>query len=134
LVCCPTSALSLCAFLDLCWVLASPIGGWFVIPLLLSAFMPLPISAGCWWLLWVVSLLLCSCCQPLLLYLRLFTESSVLRVWLLVTLLFPGAGSVFHPHLCCCITVCCLCFSVLLGEGGFSLSRGCAGLFSWGRF
>jgi hypothetical protein len=47
LACHPTPTLSLCAFLSLCWMLAAPLGGWFVTPLLLSAFIPLPISAGC---------------------------------------------------------------------------------------
>jgi hypothetical protein len=46
----------------------SALGGWPVTTLLLSAFMPLLISAGCWQLLWEVDLLTCSCSQPLLLY------------------------------------------------------------------
>jgi hypothetical protein len=38
LACCLNPALSLCASPDLCWVLAVPLGGWLVTPVLLSDF------------------------------------------------------------------------------------------------
>jgi hypothetical protein len=95
----PTLALSLCVFPHLCWVLVALLGGWFVTPLPLSAFIPLPISAGCQQLLWEVGLSSCSHSQTLLLSLHWISESSALGVWLLTPPPFSRAGSVFKPHL-----------------------------------
>jgi hypothetical protein len=96
---CPTSSLRLCAFSDLCWVLEAPLGSWFVIPLLLSAFMPLLSllgaggSSG--------NLAFCPACT---LSLCCFTPISSLRVscWEFGSLFpFSRADSAVHPHLCC---------------------------------
>jgi hypothetical protein len=86
LACHSMPALSLCASPDLCWVLMNPLGGWLVAPPPLSAFVALPVH----------SLRVCH--------------------WK-VGSLFSRADSTFHPylHYCCYITVCCLCFLVLLG-------------------
>jgi hypothetical protein len=91
------------------------------------------ISSGIYYLpcfgRWLVALPLLSvfAAFPVFLHLEFGTES-----WFLAPSPFSGAGSVFHPHLhsWCLITILCLCFSVLLG--GFSLLRGCTGLYSQG--
>jgi hypothetical protein len=118
-------ALSLCVFPDLCWVLAAPLGGWLVTPLLLSAFMPLLISAACGKLLGEVGLLPCS-------------RISSLRVWCW------GFGSLLHPHSprqvssstptsTVSVRFYNLLFMFFSFTGWwFSLPRGCVGLFSWG--
>jgi hypothetical protein len=82
-------------FPSLCWVLMAPLRGWLVSLLLLSAFMPLSMSSGCWWLFWDAGLLPHPCFQPLLLFLQ-FTESLASCP---TTILW--AGSVFYPLLCC---------------------------------
>jgi hypothetical protein len=75
--------------------------------------------------LWEVGLLSHPCSQPLLLFSPLFSECLAPCP----TPVFWGRFSVPpHPHCQCYITICCLCFSVLLG--GFNLPRGCAGLCS----
>jgi hypothetical protein len=63
LACYPTPAVSHCASPDLPWVLAAPLGGWHVTPLLLSTFAALP---------------------------TFFHWKLALRVWVLAPLLFPG--------------------------------------------
>jgi hypothetical protein len=111
LACRPTPALSFCAFSDVCWVLVAPLRGWFVTSLPLSAFMPLLISAGSWWLLW--ELVAPPCSRPLLLC-AWATESLTLRVQLLAPSLFPREGSAFHPYLHC------QCYSLLFMFSSFS--------------
>jgi hypothetical protein len=85
--------------------------------------------------LWEVSLSPYPCFQSLLLFPHSFTESLALRVQLLAPPPLSQADSVFHPHLFdqCYITICYLCFAVLLGAGrGISLPRSSAGLCSQG--
>jgi hypothetical protein len=102
LVSCPTLALSLYAFPNLCWVLATPLGGWFTVLLLLSALLLFPHftenSAPC------LILVLQGRCSippppPLLVldYSSLFSFSVLLRVGVqpvrgLCWIMFPGGG------------------------------------------
>jgi hypothetical protein len=103
------------------------LGVWPITPTLLSAFVFFLISAGCLQLLWEVGLLAHPYSQPLLLYPCWATESSVLRVRLLVP--SHSLGQVEHPTL---PLLSMLDYSLLFCWGGVGLPRCCAGLFSGG--
>jgi hypothetical protein len=101
LACCPSPALSLCASLNLCSVLAAPLGGWLVAP----------------------SLTLSLCCFS-------FTESLALRCQLLGQLPFSVAGSVSTPTSTVGVGLQFTVYAFQLCWGRFSLSRDCAVLCS----
>jgi hypothetical protein len=101
----PTPALTLCASPDLSWVLAAPLGVWYVAPTPLSAFAAFPVfhwefGAEC----------LAPCPTPVL----------------------QGRFSIAPPSLLLVLDYSSLFMFFSFAWGGFSLSRGCAGLFSWG--
>jgi hypothetical protein len=109
----------------------------------LLAFMNLPISAGCWWLLWVVGF------QSLLLSvfaaLWHFVESSALSTQFLATpmtvqqweisslLLCYSLGQVQHstPPLMLVLDYSLLFMAFSFAVRGFIPPMDCAGLFSW---
>jgi hypothetical protein len=98
------------------------LGGWLISPLLLSAFVSLPASAG-WGLLWAVGLSLHSC-----------SHLCSLRVLLLPPPHSPGQVQPYTPTSTVSVKLqfAVYAFQFCLVWGGFSLPRDCAGLCSQG--
>jgi hypothetical protein len=102
MACCPTPALSLCAFPDVCWVPAAPLGSWLVASPPLSTFAAL---CACHWEFGFLP-------HPHSLgHAQHSTPTSVVIVRLKFTVYV---------------------YQFFWGKGAFSLPRGCAALFSPG--